>query len=41
MLHVMHLIERRLPSKARGLRLVVVSALTALLGVGALLLATR
>jgi hypothetical protein len=37
MLHIMHLIERRLPGNARVLRLVLVSASAALLGVGALL----
>ncbi len=41
MLHVMHLIERRFPGNARALRLVVVLALAALLGVGAPLLATQ
>lgn len=37
MLHIMHLIERRFPGNARVLWLVLVSASTALLGVGALL----
>jgi hypothetical protein len=37
MLHIMHLIERRFPGNARALRLVLVSASAALLGVGALL----
>lgn len=41
MLHIMHLIERRFPGNARVFRLGVVSALAALLGVGALLLATQ
>lgn len=37
MLHIMHLIERRFPGNARALRLTLVSASAALLGVGALL----
>lgn len=37
MLHLMHLIERHYPGNARALRLVLVSASAALLGVGALL----
>ncbi len=36
MLHLMHLIERRFPANTRVLRLVLVSASAALLGVGAL-----
>ena len=37
MLHLMHLIERRFPGNTRALRLALVSASTALLGIGALL----
>ena len=37
MLHLMHLIERRFPGNSRALRLVLVSASTALLAIGALL----
>lgn len=37
MLHLIHLIERRFPGNARALRLALVSASAALLGVGALL----
>jgi hypothetical protein len=37
MLHLMHLIERRFPGNTRALRLVVVCASAALLGIGVLL----
>ena len=37
MLHLMHLIERRFPGNARALRLALVSASAALLGIGTLL----
>jgi hypothetical protein len=37
MLHLMHLIERRFPGNTRALRLALVSASAALLGIGTLL----
>lgn len=37
MLHIVHLIERRFPGNSRALRLILVSASAALLGVGVLL----
>ena len=38
MLHFLRLIERRFPHNARALRLALVSASAALLGIGALLI---
>ena len=38
MLHLIHLIERRFPGNVRALRLALVWASAALLGVGALLI---
>lgn len=37
MLHLMHLIERRFPGNSRALRLALVSASAALVGIGMLL----
>ncbi|MDR6842362.1 hypothetical protein [Pseudoxanthomonas sacheonensis] len=39
MLHLLHPIERRFPGNSRALRLTLVAASAALLGIGALLVA--